>query len=676
MTAVRHDLALRRGQAGMTLVEILLAATIAGVVLVPVTAWLVMTVRTQEVANDQLDLSNATGLLRTVLIGDVASAALVSAGGSDCIGGQGSAGQVRLQILPAGGTRRVVYSEAPASGDPSRRSLWRRECNLTPDTLLSASELVQDVRPASTTASCPDASGSTPVGEDPCEQDPNRQVQLRTVPLQRDGADGPVIEIRALRRTSSASIGLGTPNNRSPVARIDATPLATYVGSPVVLSAQRSVDPDDGIEAYIWTLPPDAQCTGSASDPVRTCTFGVSGESSRTVQVTVKDRRGATNSAATTITILNRYPEALAAASLQPDGSFRLDGTASTDPEGGALAYRWDLGDDLDDARFLEGATAVFTFPPAARPGPRQVTLVVTDPEGATDAAIVQIVVPGDADPGDGGPGPAPGGIAITPTPVLVPGKLPRVGSVGGSVDSVQATFTSVDGASVRWRLLRHNTSTVVAEADGTSWTRTFGRNEAGDYDIVRITQVPGEPDAISAPRSFRVNSAPVAAFTATGVGPAPRSVSFSTGSASDPDGTIVSYRWNFGFFNVWTSTNANPVHTFTNPGTYVVLLEVVDDEGARSATFQNVVVPGAPFKAPTPSWSGDAAEIVPVPGAVEYRFTLTSSCGQTQVEVNASPAPRVLFSAGCANPGTVTAVVETFANGAWGPPSDVAVKP
>ena len=81
------------------------------------------------------------------------------------------------------------------------------------------------------------------------------------------------------------------------------------------------------------------------------------------------------------------------------------------------------------------------------------------------------------------------------------------------------------------------------------------------------------------------VNRPPVAAFTFSTSG---LQVDFDE-NASDPDGFIASYRWNFG--DGYGSTSASPSHTYSSAGTYTVTLEVTDDDGASRSTSQRVTV-------------------------------------------------------------------------------------
>ena len=75
----------------------------------------------------------------------------------------------------------------------------------------------------------------------------------------------------------------------------------------------------------------------------------------------------------------------------------------------------------------------------------------------------------------------------------------------------------------------------------------------------------------------------PVAVADASGPvsGTAPLAVSFSSNGSYDPDGSIAAYSWDFG--NGATSTEANPVYTYTTPGTYTASLVVVDNSGLSS---------------------------------------------------------------------------------------------
>jgi DNA-binding beta-propeller fold protein YncE len=79
-------------------------------------------------------------------------------------------------------------------------------------------------------------------------------------------------------------------------------------------------------------------------------------------------------------------------------------------------------------------------------------------------------------------------------------------------------------------------------------------------------------------------NQAPVARFDAM-VAPAGSAVSFDAGSASDPDGSITRYDWDFGDGNTLANGGPRVAHVYAKPGTYEVKLVVTDNEGASTLT-------------------------------------------------------------------------------------------
>ena len=66
--------------------------------------------------------------------------------------------------------------------------------------------------------------------------------------------------------------------------------------------------------------------------------------------------------------------------------------------------------------------------------------------------------------------------------------------------------------------------------------------------------------------------------------------VTFDGTSSTDPDGTVVSWNWDFG--DGATSSSSAPAHVFNTVGTYEVSLAVTDDDGdSDSATVTVSVV-------------------------------------------------------------------------------------
>ncbi len=85
-------------------------------------------------------------------------------------------------------------------------------------------------------------------------------------------------------------------------------------------------------------------------------------------------------------------------------------------------------------------------------------------------------------------------------------------------------------------------------------------------------------------------NQPPVAVDSATPQsGQPPLEVSFSSAGSYDPEGATLTYSWNFG--DGTTSTEANPTHTYTAAGHYVVLLSVSDGTASDLASDLDITV-------------------------------------------------------------------------------------
>ena len=96
-------------------------------------------------------------------------------------------------------------------------------------------------------------------------------------------------------------------------------------------------------------------------------------------------------------------------------------------------------------------------------------------------------------------------------------------------------------------------------------------------------------------------NLRPIAVFSADPIsGMVPLAVAVDATASSDPDGTIVSYHWDFGDGS--TGTGVSPSHTFVATGSYTVTLTVADDGGASSQTSTVITVEGPPTITTPPS--------------------------------------------------------------------------
>ena len=99
-------------------------------------------------------------------------------------------------------------------------------------------------------------------------------------------------------------------------------------------------------------------------------------------------------------------------------------------------------------------------------------------------------------------------------------------------------------------------------------WGSGFGGNNL-DSGIYRI-------DYVGAGRR------PIAQATAKpDSGPAPLTVAFSSAGSNDPDGTTLTYAWDFDGDGTTDSTEANATFEYTTAGNYTATLRVTDESGA-----------------------------------------------------------------------------------------------
>jgi len=133
---------------------------------------------------------------------------------------------------------------------------------------------------------------------------------------------------------------------------------------------------------------------------------------------------------------------------------------------------------------------------------------------------------------------------------------------------------------------------TVMLNA-GESTTETVSvPTSSGDAGTYTVT-VESEND--TATTTVTVNPAggntpPTASFTFTPNSPdTSDTVMFDASGSSDPDGTVMSYDWDFG--DGTTASGETATHSFPGPGDYTVTLTVTDDDGATDTTTQTVSV-------------------------------------------------------------------------------------
>jgi glucose/arabinose dehydrogenase len=117
--------------------------------------------------------------------------------------------------------------------------------------------------------------------------------------------------------------------------------------------------------------------------------------------------------------------------------------------------------------------------------------------------------------------------------------------------------------------------------------------------------------------RYVQSNQPPVVSATANPTsGPAPLAVTFSSANSVDPEGQPLTYSWVFG--DNTTSTQANPSHTYTQPGQYSARLSVSDGVSTSISLPITISVgnrPTATILSPTDGSQFQAGDVISYSG-------------------------------------------------------------
>jgi PKD repeat protein len=156
------------------------------------------------------------------------------------------------------------------------------------------------------------------------------------------------------------------------------------------------------------------------------------------------------------------------------------------------------------------------------------------------------------------------------------------------------------------------------------------GRPQGAGYDIGAY-----EVSGSAQPPSNRPPQVSASAQPQSGV--APLSVSF-TAVASDPDGQIVSYRWDFG--DGGGSSEISPRHVYSQPGDFTARVTVTDSGGASATAAVTISVSG---DTPPPPATGPQKVIwTNVVGCSVSDNTLTKTAESTWGNAGAASAQQI----------------------------------
>ena len=239
-------------------------------------------------------------------------------------------------------------------------------------------------------------------------------------------------------------------------------------------------------------------------------------------------------------------------------------GSSKSSDDKGIVSYQW---------YFMDGTTATGPSPSHTftKPGIYKVILAVEDREGLRNARIIIITV----------------NESINKMPDARPSASPISGDAPLKVQFGSSKSSDDKGiVSYQWYFMDGSTAT------GPSPVHTFMK--PGVYNVILAVE---DKEGLRNARIIIItvnggtNNPPDARPSASPTsGAAPLKVQFGSDKSSDDKG-IVSYSWDFK--DGTKATGPSPSHTFTQPGTYNVVLTVTDKEGLRNARIIVINVQG-----------------------------------------------------------------------------------
>ena len=260
-----------------------------------------------------------------------------------------------------------------------------------------------------------------------------------------------------------------------------------------------------------------------------------------------------------------------------------MDGSASKDPDGGTLTFKWTLiGKPVGSAATLTNSSYPNPKFTADLAGNYVLSLVVND--GKKDSAVASVSVTATT---------------ANAAPVANAGSNQNV-TIGSTVtlDGTASSDANNDSLTYKWTLQSKPSNSSAAMSSLTSAKPTFKAELAGTY-VATLVVSDGKANsdvAVVSVLASVANSLPVAKAGATQNVVVGTSVTLDGTASTDANGDSLTYKWSLlykptgSLANLTSASSSKPTFTADTVGTFVVSL-IVNDGKADSAEVSSTTV-------------------------------------------------------------------------------------
>jgi hypothetical protein len=371
--------------------------------------------------------------------------------------------------------------------------------------------------------------------------------------------------------TGEASASFVVDINEAPTASFSFSPSDPVVDETISFDASGSSDSDGSIVSYEWDWTND----GTFEDSGQTASHSYGSSSNFNAVLRVTDDEGATDTVSNVVevgsgSVDNPAPEvnlSLNATDIVVGDSVLANVSASDDGNISILELDWEGDGVYDESGFVNEFNATNTYNES---GIYSVTARAEDDEGKETLESVTVNVDN----------------VRTSTNKSIISSCENSTSSDGFCLENRTDETSIQGFTNDDSYTFEASVDVINSIVGEFTLFGFVNTTSGRNDGVES----GKVNVSVNDESSVVNDPPTAEYSISPADPTPgETISFDGSLSSDPDGSIVSYEWDWTNDGTIDDTGVNPSHSYGSEGDYTARLVVTDDEGATS-TYTNTV--------------------------------------------------------------------------------------